>query len=104
MSFNTNLGPTVSNGFYLRNKLRNFKNNIAFGHLNCQSIRPSAYNSKVDELKNILLDSGINLFAISETWLKPYVSTSSLSIPGYSFVRNDRPHSRGGGVGFYVYR
>lgn len=97
-----NLGPIVNNASYFETALTNYKNNLSFGHQNCQSIRPSDYNSKLDELKCVLMGSGIDIFCISETWLKSSVSSSSLSIPGYSFLRNDRPARRGGGVGIYI--
>lgn len=51
---------------------------------------------------SIIVDSGIDIFCVSETWLKPYVSSKSVAIAGYTFIRNDRPAVRGGGVGIYV--
>lgn len=98
----TNLGPVINDASYFQNELSRFENKLTFGHLNCQSIRPSNYNCKVDDLKSILVGSGLDIFAVSETWLKPYVSTKSVAIPGYKFFRKDRPVSRGGGVGVYL--
>ncbi|XP_075163075.1 uncharacterized protein LOC142235700 [Haematobia irritans] len=104
MDLEINLGPLISSSAYLNRKLRNHRHNFTFGHLNCQSIRPSSYSVTIDELKNILVDSGIDAFGISETWLKSSVSTKSVSINGYSFIRNDRPVTRGGGVGIFISR
>ncbi|XP_075162722.1 uncharacterized protein LOC142235352 [Haematobia irritans] len=92
----------VSCSSYFQNELVKYGNNLSFGHLNCQSIRPSCSSNKLDEIANILVDSTIDLFAISETWMKSPVSTKSVSISGYDFVRNDRPARRGGGVGIYI--
>lgn len=44
----------------------------------------------------------MNVFAVTETWLKPYVSRRSVEIPGFRFCRNDRIGLRGGGVGIYI--
>ncbi|XP_075163164.1 uncharacterized protein LOC142235791 [Haematobia irritans] len=96
--------PLISSSAYLNRKLRNHRHNFTFGHLNCRSIRPSSYSVTIDELKNFLVDSGIDAFGISETWLKSSVSTKSVSINGYSFIRNDRPVTRGGGVGIFISR
>ncbi|XP_075157890.1 uncharacterized protein LOC142231157 [Haematobia irritans] len=58
--------------------------------------------TKFDELKSIICGSGLHVVVLSETWLKPIVSTRSLRIDGFEFYRNDRVGSRGGGVGIYV--
>ncbi|KNC28047.1 hypothetical protein FF38_06830 [Lucilia cuprina] len=57
---------------------------------------------EIDEIRSILCNSILDAFAVTETWLKPYVSTRSVNILGFKFVRNDRLNSRGGGVGIYV--
>lgn len=97
-----NLGPIVGNSSFFKNRLSQYSNCMSIGHLNCHSLRPSIYNTTLCELKNLICDSGFGLFAVSETWLKPYVSSKTVAIPGYSFVRNDRPSARGGGVGIYI--
>ncbi|XP_075150406.1 uncharacterized protein LOC142224512 [Haematobia irritans] len=56
----------------------------------------------MDEIKSLLVNSGIKAFGVSETWLKPYVPSKAVTIPWYSLVRNDRSVGRGGGVGIYV--
>ena len=35
---------------------------------------------------------------MSETWLKPSIPDNEIQIPGYSFVRSDRLHKKGGGT------
>lgn len=42
------------------------------------------------------------MFGVSESWLKPDLPTSMISIDGFSVVRNDRCGRRGGGVCIYI--
>lgn len=102
MSFDINMGPVVSSHANINSFLGASVGKFYVGHLNCQSIRPSPNSVKFDELKSILSGSRFDIFAISETWLKPVVSSKAVSIPGYKFYRNDRENMRGGGVGVYV--
>ncbi len=61
-------------------------------HLNIRSI----YN-KIDSLKLLLNEKPFDIFTISETWLN-----SEISIPGYTFSRNDRDGRSGGGTLTFV--
>lgn len=97
-----NIGPAISSGNTLRQMLQNCDRNLNVAHVNCQSISPALRSVKLDELKCILRDSGIHVMGLSETWLKPYVLDKSVSVPGYSICRNDRPSGRGGGVGLLI--
>ena len=63
---------------------------IRISHLNIQSL-----NNKIDQLKNYLATSRIDIMSINETWLKP---TTTLAIDNYRIVRNDRLQTGGGGV------
>lgn len=67
-----------------------------------QSMKPSSNFSKLDELRPILVGSIFDIFGISESWLKPYISNRAVEIYGYKFIRNDRLSSRGSGVGLYI--
>lgn len=40
-----------------------------------------------------------NIICIQETWLKPQLD---FNIKGYNIVRNDRNHSRGGGIATFI--
>lgn len=102
MSSNINNGPVISNNLFINSDLHACDAKFNVAHLNCQSIRPSVHSSKFDELKSILSGSRFHAIGISETWLKSVVLNRAIDIPGYKFVRNDRRHSRGGGVGIYV--
>lgn len=67
-----------------------------FGHLNVRSLLNSFH-----DLKGFLVAGDFDLFAISESWLHPDISSDVLEIENYNFYRRDRA-SRGGGVGVYV--
>ena len=41
-------------------------------------------------------------FAITESWLKPYMSDAQISLRGYNSLRADRPVRKGGGCLLYV--
>ncbi|XP_075164172.1 uncharacterized protein LOC142236775 [Haematobia irritans] len=72
------------------------------GFCNVQSIKPGTRSTKFDELKNILCSGHLDIIGFAETWLKPYVSSKSINIPGYNLFRNDRCGIRGGGVACYI--
>lgn len=103
MMANDNIGPIVSDNTFLKNILEGRSNCLNVGHANCQSICPSN-STKLNELRTVMEGCYLDVFGVSETWLKPYISTKAVSIPGYTLYRNDRPvdKGRGGGVGLYV--
>lgn len=98
---NENIGPIVSNGSLIKSSLNSFSQQLKIAHINCQSIKPFQNVVKFDEFKNIVRDS-FDLIAISETWLKPYVSNLSIRLENCKVIRNDRLHRRGGGVCIYL--
>ena len=63
---------------------------------------------KIDQLRIDLPGSGIDIFAISETWLNNHIEPKLTSITGYTFLRSDRQTKlcngqtkTGGGLGIY---
>jgi hypothetical protein len=44
----------------------------------------------------------IDIFGISETWLKEKDSDNYRTIKGYNCIRNDRKGKRGGGICLYI--
>ena len=78
MARNLSVGPSISSNSYINSILLPFSPNLNVCHLNCQSIKPSINYSKFDELKLILKDFFIDIFAVSETWLKPYISSCAV--------------------------
>ena len=74
-------------------------------HLNIRSVV-----KKIDQLRLLLHDSKIDLFTLSETWLKPHLQSNIISLPGFTSLRLDRTvkgkgrktNKRGGGLLMYV--
>ena len=74
-------------------------------HLNIRSVV-----KKIDQLRLLLHDSKIDLFTLSETWLKPHLQSNIISLPGFTSLRLDRTvkgkgrktSKRGGGLLMYV--
>lgn len=97
---NDNIGPVLSSTSMVILPSQK-SSELRIGHINCQSIKPGNNSVKFDEIKKIV-SMNFDIFGLSETWLKPYVSSSSLKIPGYTLVRNDRLNMRGGGVGLFI--
>jgi hypothetical protein len=52
-------------------------------------------NNKLELLKNFLAKAQVDIMLVNETWFKP---STSIVIENYKIVRNDRIHSKGGGV------
>lgn len=77
--------------------------------LNIQSINPSASSHvrwKVHDLLSHIETERVNkhelpFIALTETWLKSYISDAQLHIPGYNISRCDRDKRVGGGVLLY---
>ena len=62
---------------------------------------------KIDQIRLLVEGSNIDIFTISETWLKQHLSTLLVRIDGYQSFRQDRksrlkPGKRGGGLITYV--
>ena len=68
----------------------------SFGLINARSLLP-----KVDELTVLMDNSGMDIVAITESWLHKDIDDNLLSISGYNIHRNDRTLSRGGSVCVY---
>lgn len=59
---------------------------------------------KMNDVRRIVSGTKINIIGVSETWLLPSDTSKSISLPGFSSFRQDRPNTvnRGGGVLLYV--
>ena len=70
-------------------------------HLNVRSIV-----KKMDQIRVCLQDASIDIFSVSETWLRPHLGTKLVELQGFKTFRLDRgSHSkkkRGGGLLTYV--
>lgn len=102
MDVRQNLGPVIGDNSFLKTHFGNLKRNLNIGHINCTSFNLKPGSSKFSEIKNLLVDGVLNVFAVTETWLKETVSNGVVDIPGYVCLRNDRPFMRGGGVALYI--
>eukprot|EP00116_Pleurobrachia_bachei_P002158 sb/3462420/ len=78
--------------------------------LNGRSISPSAAGNtrwKLPFIESVLLRDTNSppsiALAISESWLKPYISDAQIQIQGYNTYRSDRPERKGGGCVLYVH-
>lgn len=65
-------------------------------HLNVRSLVP-----KMDFVRLWAINANVDVFALSETWLKKSVLDNDVAINGYNVFRADRK-SKGGGVVLYV--
>jgi hypothetical protein len=75
-------------------------------------MNPSASSSvrwKIDELQSLIQEERVKnhslpFLAVTETWLKSYISDAQLHIPGYVVSRSDRGNRTGGGVLLYSHQ
>ncbi|XP_059046034.1 uncharacterized protein LOC131841730 [Achroia grisella] len=66
-------------------------------HINAQSI-PAHYTDLVDTFTK----PNVHAVLVSESWLKPALSSTTYSLPGFILIRNDRTNKGGGGVAIYL--
>ena len=71
---------------------------LKISQLNTQSILP-----KIGSLRLLMKDNPYDIFSVSETWLKPSISDTEISLPGYSVVRMDHCDKIGGGTAIYSF-
>lgn len=93
---NINITKTVINSIHAQ-----YPGYLNCCHINAQSIC-AKNSSKMDELRDIFLNSKFDIIAVSESWLKPSTSNKTAEIGGYTLYRNDRKAKRSGGVAIYV--
>ena len=67
-------------------------------NLNARSLN----SEKVDALHVTVATHDVSIVCVSETWLKDYVDSSSLTMQGFCLERKDRGHGRAGGVACYI--
>ena len=71
------------------------KKHLYFGHINVNSLR-----NKIDEISDVLVNTGLHFLGLTETKLDEFVLDGSLVIEGYQLLKRNR-NGRGGGVGLY---
>lgn len=82
----------------IKSSLITINNNLRFAYFNARSLN---MDNKFAEVLRLIDGVDLNIIAVTETWLKPWVSSNSISIPGFTLVRNDRS-THSGGVAIYV--
>lgn len=67
-------------------------------HLNARSLN----QYKLDYLKHIFSNSGVDVICVSETWFRPDIIDTTYNIPNCTIFRNDRvQYTWGGGIAIY---
>ncbi|KAK9871958.1 hypothetical protein WA026_015205 [Henosepilachna vigintioctopunctata] len=66
-----------------------------------KEIKSTILQTLEGHLRAILVENHCDIVGVSESWLKPHVSSASLNVDGYNFIRRDRDR-RGRGVGLYL--
>ena len=80
----------------------------SFMLLNIQGMTPSATSESRWKLpyfiEKHLLESNfiIPIIAITESWLKPYITDAQVSLPKYNIIRSDRINRERGGTVLYI--
>lgn len=69
---------------------------ITFVYLNVRSLQTG-----FQSLKEFILKADVDVFGITESWLRKDIPSDHFTIIGYNLIRNDR-ETRGGGIAFYV--
>lgn len=85
------LGDQISSLF------SHYPNNLNIAHINAQSV-PRHYSDLLASINCAHLDA----LLISESWLKPTLTSVLFALPGFVLIRNDRSGKGGGGVAIYL--
>ena len=92
--------PIIDNFLAPISKLRldfgPYKNHLRVAHLNTASIPKHR-----DEIQRVMLEADLDIFAASETNIKPGTPSHLYKVPGYKLIKQDRTHTTKGGVGVY---
>lgn len=94
MTDTSNLSLTLEN---IRNKFSNKKRCLKIAHINVENLTVHR-----ESFVSLFQDSGFDIIAITETFLKPEILSLVYNLSGYDFIRHDRLGKEGGGVGLYI--
>ncbi|XP_046685627.1 uncharacterized protein LOC124371342 [Homalodisca vitripennis] len=89
--------PPPDTAQVLLHELSPYPKQLKAAHINAQSLR-----GHVDDISAIFRQQTFDIILISESWLKPSIPSSEVSISGYVLHRNDRINKGGGGVAVYT--
>ena len=76
----------------LKVKITTDHKGLKIAHLNVRGII-----GKINEVRLLLLDSRLDVLAITETHLRGDINSSEISVDGYKIARLDRTYKSGGG-------
>jgi hypothetical protein len=82
---------------FLLSNFSKFTNAFSALHVNAQSLL-----SHFHEFNQIVANLSCCALCVSESWLKPTLSSNLVELPGYVLLRNDRTGKGGGGVAIYI--
>ena len=66
-------------------KFKNYENLLKLAHINARSIPKHIY-----EIIKIILETGLDILGVSETFISENTPTSIYQIPGYKFINKSR--------------
>ena len=72
--------------------------NVPFSCLNVDFLNIRSLMNKILFVNDYLKSNDTDLLFLTETWLRPDISSSLFCPSGYNVLRNDRQSSKGGGV------
>jgi hypothetical protein len=87
----------LSTAQILSQSLLNYSKQFKAAHINAESLR-----GHLDEVSEIFKPQQFDVVTISESWLKPSIRSSEVTLPGYQLFRTDRINKNCGGVAAYV--
>ena len=96
-SYKRQLTPVLKQDIKYANDNRNDSWLPSFHSINARSL-----HAKVDELRAFLLCKPVDIIAITESWLHDEISDDLIAAEGFKTYRNNRSHSRAGGVCAYI--
>lgn len=81
----------------LKSSLKQSKKTLKLAHVNVENLQVHR-----DSFVSLFSDGSFDIIALSETFLKPEVSSLPYNLNGYVLFRNDRIGKEGGGVAIYL--
>lgn len=76
---------------------------LSFSDLCVAQLNANSLLGHIDYIRAFFINKSYHIISVSETWLKPNIPDSLVSIDGYFLLRNDRLLCMGGGVACYVH-
>lgn len=71
-------------------------------HLNIYHVNAQSLPCHIDEFREYFRCKDAHIIVISESWLKPHITSKHVALHGYNLYRCDRIGKAGGGVAIYA--